>query len=115
MNQIKIIVSGAFKEKALLTSILGDKLEEEGIDVAFQDTLADSLVRSRHEDLVSEFKQTNDALVTLVVENLINTNVIEDIKALLTEFKDPNWKSTNDAWNSAIKTVDERLRQILQI
>ncbi len=114
MDTIKIIVSGAFKEKALLTSIIGDKLEEEGLEVTYQDTLANNLVRSRHDDILSEFKDS-DKKISLVVENLINTNVTEDLKAFLDDLKTPFWKSGTPEFSRAVSLMDERLRQILQI
>jgi len=114
MNNIKIIVSGPFKEKALLVSVLGDKLEDEGIDVTYVDTLADSLVRSRHDNVLSEFRQS-DVKVSLVVENLINTNVIEDLKLFLDDLSSPYWNTSSPDFNKAVKQVDERLRQILMI
>jgi len=114
MENIKIIVSGPFKEKALIVSVLGDKLEDEGIDVTYADAVANSLVRSRHDNVLSELRQS-DAKVSLVVENLINTNVTEDLKLFLDDLKSPYWSSGSPDFTRAVKTVESRLRQILMM
>lgn len=114
MDTIKIIVSGAFKEKALLTSIIGDKLEEEGIGVIYNEPTINDCVHSKYDNLLSEFKE-NDIKVSLVVEDLVNTNVSEDLKEFIDELSTPYWKTASPEFNKGVQAVETKLRQILQI
>jgi hypothetical protein len=114
METLKVIVSGSFKEKALLASILNDKLKEEGVSVIIVDAAADMLVRTRCGDILKSFKET-DSEVKIVVENLINTNVTEDVKTLLDELKTPYWQTGSPDFNKGVKEVESKLRQILMI
>lgn len=113
MNNLQIIVTGPFKEKAMLTSIIADKLKEIDIDFIMNDPATDKLVRSNcGDDCLSEFKELETTLVVMT-ENLQNTNAVEDLVLFQNKLNQPDWKSDKEGWNLAIEKVQKEIRQIL--
>lgn len=112
METLNITVSGSYKEKALLTSIIADQLKKVNIHVNILDTTSDALVREKFDDLVNEFKETN-TVIQLAVEDLYNTNVLKDIQNLHLYLSTGRFDKEDDTWNNAIATVRDEIKEIL--
>lgn len=80
METIKVIISGAFKEKALLSNAIGELLERENFNVKYSDNSIKNLLDSKYEDCLSEI-QSEDPEVIIELENLRKSNSFEDLHA----------------------------------
>ena len=119
MNTLKVSVSGPLKEKAMLLSIIGDKLRDAGIEVVFEDNAMDRLVRTNcGDDCLIEFKELN-LDVDLKTENLQNSNTVEDLTALHTKLANQaygtDFFSDSHDFNVGIWKVRDEIGKILLI
>ena len=113
MENLKIIVSGTFKEKAMLLSVIGDALEAKGIKVKYKEKSFDTLVRDHCGDVCEEQIKELKPNIILELENLRNTNLVEDLTKLNSDFKTLKWESIDLGWNRAISVVSNELDQLL--
>ncbi len=108
MEILKVIVSGSFKEKALLTNAIGEFLEKENIEVKYTDNSIKSLVDDKYDDFVYELQSSNIEVI-VEIESLKKANAIEDLQYFYNDLL----KSTNETMS--LVDLKEHLRKILSI
>ena len=106
MKNLKVIVSGTFKEKAMLLSVIGDALESNGIPVVYKDKAFDQMVRDHCGNVCDQHIRELNPNISLELENLRNTNILEDLTKLY------NILGSNDN-NITTSDVREEIRKIL--
>ena len=111
MENVKVLISGPFKEKAMLLSVIGDALEANGIPVVYKDKAVDQMVRDHCGNVCDE--QIRELLpnITLELENLHNTNVVEDLTKLYNTIGNKSKADNTDTVSSILKEI----RKILLI
>ena len=108
MESLKVIISGPFKEKALLTNAIGELLERENFDIKYSDNSIKNLVDSKYEDCLAEIQDINPSIV-IELENLRKVNSTDDLNAFYISLNN----STEESMSIAV--LKEHLRKILLI
>lgn len=108
MESLKVIISGPFTEKALLSNAIGELLERENLNVSYSDNSIKNLVDDKYEDPLAEIQGINPSIV-IDLENLRKVNSIDDLNAFYISLN----KSTEESMS--IVTLKEHLRKILLI
>lgn len=108
MESLKVIISGPFTEKALLSNAIGELLERENLNISYSDNSIKNLVDDKYEDPLSEIQNGNPA-ITIEIENLRKVNTTDDLNAFYISLN----KSTEESMS--IIVLKEHIRKILLI
>lgn len=108
METLKVIISGPFKEKALLTNAIGELLERENLNVKYSDNSIKNLVDEKYEDCLAEIQDISPEII-IEIENLRKVNSSDDLNDFYISLN----KSTEESMSIAV--LKEHLRKILLI